>query len=53
MNDKLDVCDEFEAPQLFRIFLERFLVGSGRLIVSHVTIVFFPMASWSSLKYDQ
>ena len=35
----LDACDE--APQQFRSFLERFIAGSGRLGLSHVTIFLF------------
>ena len=36
----LDACDE--APQQFRSFLERCLVGSGRLSLSRVTIIYSP-----------
>ena len=46
----LDACDE--APQQFRSFLERFIAGSGRLGLSHVTIVLFSRPSLP-LEYNQ
>ena len=46
----LDACDE--APQQFRSFLERLIAGSGRLGLSHITIVLFSRPGLP-LKYDQ
>ena len=46
----LDACDE--APQQFMSFLERFIAGSGRLGLSHITIVLFSRPGLP-LKYDQ
>ena len=46
----LDACDE--ASQQFMSFLERFLAGSGRLGLSHVTIVLFSRPGLP-LEYDQ
>ena len=46
----LDACDE--APQQFRSFLERFIAGSGRLGLSHITIVLFSRPGLP-LEYDQ
>ena len=46
----LDECDE--APQQFWSFLERFIAGSGRLGLSHITIVIFSRPGLL-LKYNQ
>ena len=46
----LDACDE--APQQFRSFLERLIAGSGRLGLSHITIVLFSRPGLP-LKYNQ
>ena len=46
----LDACDE--APQQFWSFLERLIAGSGRLGLSHITIVIFSRPGLP-LKYDQ
>ena len=46
----LDACDE--APQQFMSFLKQFLAGSGRLGLSHVTIVLFSRPGLP-LEYNQ
>ena len=46
----LDACDE--APQQFMSFLERLIAGSGRLGLSHVTIVLFSRPGLP-MKYNQ
>ena len=46
----LDACDE--APQQFMSFFERMIAGSGRLGLSHITIVLFSRPGLP-LDYDQ